>query len=129
MQKFAATVAHDVTKDGPAAWRKHFSDGPTFYMANDGKLQFADSAAATAGIQNLQRMIKRIELKWSDVRVDPLTPELAGFRAGWHEGIDMADRKRIESGGYFTGTVEQRNGQWQFRNAHWSTASAVPGIL
>jgi hypothetical protein len=129
VQEFAATVAHDVTQDGPAAWRKHFSDGPEFYMATDGKLQFADSAAATAGIQNLQRMIKRIELKWSDVRVDPLTPELAGFRAAWHEVVDMADGKRIESGGYFTGTVEHRNGRWQIRNAHWSTASAAPGIL
>jgi hypothetical protein len=129
VKEFAATVAHDVTQEGPGAWRRHFSDGPAFYMATDGKLQFADSAAATAGIQVLQHMIKRIELKWSDVRVDPLTPELAGFRAEWHEGIDMADGKRIESGGYFTGTVEQKNGRWQFRNLHWSTASAAPGIL
>lgn len=124
VQEFAATVAHDVTQDGPAAWRKHFSESPTFFMASDGRLQFANSASAIAGIQELTRAITHIELKWSDVRVDPLTPELAGMGAGWHEVMEMSDGKRAESGGYFTGIAERRNGRWQFRNAHWSVAAA-----
>jgi hypothetical protein len=126
VQEFAATVAHDVTQDGPAAWRKHFSESPAFVMASDGRLQFANSVSAIAGIQELTRAIKHIELKWSDVRVDPLTPELAGIGAGWHEVMEMSDGKRADSGGYFTGTVERRNGRWQFRNAHWSVAAAAP---
>ena len=124
VKEFAAIVAHDVTQDGPAAWLKHFSEGPTFFMAVDGKLQFPDSASAAAGIQKVAQVMKHIELKWSDVRVDPLTPELAGMGAGWNEVIDMADGKRVSSGGYFTGIAERRNGRWQFRNAHWSVAAA-----
>lgn len=126
VKEFAAIVAHDVTKDGPAAWLKHFSEGPTFFMAVEGKLQFPDSASATRGIQEATHMMKHIELKWSDVRVDPLTPELAGMGAGWNEVVDMADGKHVDSGGYFTALVEQRNGRWQFRNAHWSTAVPMP---
>src|SRR5271169_871986 len=60
---FASDVARDVTKDGPAAWRKHFSDSPAFFMAADGNLQFPDSVTATAGIQALSRTIQHIELK------------------------------------------------------------------
>jgi hypothetical protein len=125
VQEFAAMVAHDVTQDGPAAWRKHFSDRPTFFMALDGKLQFPDGASAIAGIQELTRTIKHIELKWSDVRVDPLTPELAGMGAGWYEVVGMSDGKQVNSGGYFTGTAERRSGRWQFRNAHWSVAPST----
>ena len=125
VREFAETVARDVTQDGPIAWRKHFSESPAFFMASEGRLQFPNSASAIAGIQELTRAIKHIELKWSDLRVDPLTPELAGMRAGWHEVVEMSDGKRAESGGYFTGIAEHRNGRWQFRNAHWSVASPV----
>jgi hypothetical protein len=125
VKEFMAMVAQDVTQGGPAAWRKHFSDGPTFFMAAEGKLQFPDNASAAAGIQELTRTMKHIELKWSDVRVDPLTQELAGMGAGWKEAIEMVDGKRVDSGGYFTGIVERSNGHWQFRNAHWSVAPAA----
>lgn len=128
VRAFADNVAHDVTQDGPAAWRKHFSESPAFFMAADGHLQFADSASATAGIQGLTRAIKHIELKWSDVRVDALTAELASMGAGWHEAAEMSDGKRMESDGYFTGIAERRDGRWRFRNAHWSVASASPVV-
>jgi hypothetical protein len=58
-------------------------------MAVDGKLQFPDSASAIAGIQELTRTIKHIEIKWSHVRADPLTPELAGMGAGWNEVVGI----------------------------------------
>jgi hypothetical protein len=125
VRAFTAAVAHDVTQEGPSAWRRHFSDGPTFFMAADGQLQFPDSTAATAGIQSLANSIKHIELHWSNLRVDPLTPELAAMGAAWHEVIEMSDGKRAESGGYFTGIAERKNGRWQFRNAHWSVAAAA----
>ena len=31
VRRFTATVAHDVTQDGPVAWRKHFADSPDFF--------------------------------------------------------------------------------------------------
>src|SRR5262245_34951057 len=52
VRAFARTVAHDVTQQGPAAWRRHFVDGPTFFMASEGRLVFPNSASATTGIQD-----------------------------------------------------------------------------
>ena len=124
VRKFAATVAHDVTQEGPVAWQKHFANNPAFFMASEGRLQFPDSASAITGIQQLTRAIKHIELQWEDIRVDPLTAELAQMGATWHEVAEDATGKRVEDNGYFTGLAELRNGHWQFRNAHWSVARA-----
>ncbi|MGO9258376.1 MAG: hypothetical protein ACLQU1_18980 [Bryobacteraceae bacterium] len=59
---FAQDVARDVTRDGPAAWRRHFADTPSFFMAGDGRMVFPNGASATAGIQGAARAIKQIEL-------------------------------------------------------------------
>jgi hypothetical protein len=128
VRKFAATVAQDVAQEGPAAWRKHFANSRAFFMASEGRLQFPDSASAITGIQELTRVIKHIELQWGDIRVDPLTPELAQMGATWHEVSEDNTGKRVEDDGYFTGIAELRNGRWQFRNAHWSVASAAPVV-
>ncbi len=120
-------VAHDVTQDGPIAWRKHFADTPAFFMAVDGHLVFPDSAAATAGIQGAAGKFKHVELRWGDdLRVDPLTENLAVVAASYHEVRVDAAGKRVDEDGFFTGTVEKRDGRWQFRNAHWSAAAAAP---
>jgi hypothetical protein len=34
--------------------------------------------------------------------------------------------QRAEASGYLTGTLENRDGRWQFRNAHWSEALPPP---
>lgn len=121
VQAFMMAVAHDITQDGPVAWRKHFADSPAFFMAADGRLVFPNSAAAKTGIQDLTRAIKRIELRWGDdLRVDPLTTNLAVVAASYHEVQVDAAGKRVEESGYFTGTAEYHDGRWQFRNAHWS---------
>jgi hypothetical protein len=121
------TVSHDVTQDGPVAWRKHFADTPAFFMAVNGQLAFANSADVTAKLPNVAHAIKHIELRWgNDLRVDPLTETLGVVATTWHEVILNAEGKRDEESGYFTGTVELRDGRWQFRNAHWSVA--VPSV-
>jgi hypothetical protein len=127
VRAFAATVAHDVTQEGPIAWRKHFADTPDFFMVSDGVLVFPTSAAATTGIQDFARTIDHMELKWGDdLRVDPLTPELAIMGAPWHEiRVDKAG-KTVDQSGYFTALAEYRNGRWQFRDAHWSVAPLAP---
>jgi len=126
---FMRTVAQDVTQNGPAAWRKHFADSPSFFMASEGRLAFPNSAAATAAILDLARTIKQIKLRWGDdLRVDPLAPGLAVVAASWHEvRVDTAGR-RLEESGFFTGTAEYRGGRWQFRNAHWSVAAPPPDV-
>lgn len=123
VRAFMQTVAHDVTQDGPSAWRKHFADSPAFFMAVNGSMAFADSAAATKGIQGAAQAIPHIELVWgSDLRVDPLTPELAVVATSWHEVQTNPAGKRADSSGFFTGVAEERDGRWQLRDAHWSEA-------
>lgn len=124
---FMHTVAHDVTQDGPLAWVKFFSTGPEFFMAVNGQLAFPNAAAAKEGTQNFAATINRIELKWGDdLRVDPLTAELAVVAASWREiQVDKAGH-RIEETGYFTGLAEYRDGRWRFRDSHWSAPVELP---
>jgi hypothetical protein len=127
VRAFAATVADDVTRRGPLAWRDHFADMPSFFMAAEGHLVFANSEAATRGIEELPRSIAHIELRWGDpVLVDPLTPTLAMLAAPYHEvQIDPAGH-RVEENGYFTGLTELGPAGWKFRDAHWSVAASPP---
>ena len=129
VRAFAQTVAHDVTQEGPAAWRRHFADIPEFFMASEGRLVFPNSASATAGIQDLPRSIKQIDLRWGDdLRVDPLTPDLAAVAMSYHEVQISPEGHRVEENGFFTGIAEQRAGRWQFRNAHWSVVPPPPPV-
>jgi hypothetical protein len=124
VRRFVSNVARDVTQEGPAAWEKHFADSPSFFMALEGRLQFPDRQSATQGIDALTRTIQHIELNWGeDLRVDPLTPDFAGVATSWHEVIVDKQGHQFAAGGFFTGLVEHHNGQWQFRNAHWSVAA------
>ena len=130
VRRFAITVAHDVTQEGPMAWRKHFADSQAFFMAVNGKLAFPNGQAAAQAIPEIARTIKHIELRWGDdLRVDALTPELAVMATSYDEVLDYAEGNRVAVSGYFTGLAELRNGQWQFRDAHWSVpvpAAKVP---
>jgi len=127
VRAYAQAVAHDITQEGPAAWRRHFADSPSFFMASEGRLVFPNSASATAAIQELARTMKSIELRWGDdLRVDPLTPDLAVVAASWHEVQVSTDGHRVEESGFFTGIAEHRDGRWQFRNVHWSVAGPAP---
>ena len=123
VRAFMQTVAHDVTQQGPSAWRKHFADSPAFFMAVNGSMASANSAAATNGIQDAAQAIPHIELVWgNDLRVDPLTPELAVVATSWREVQVNPAGKRADLSGFFTGVAEQRDGRWQLRDAHWSEA-------
>jgi hypothetical protein len=126
VRSFAQTVAHDVSADGPSAWQKHFSDAPSFFMAVNGKLVWSNGAAAASGLQDVARAFKKIDLQWGDdMRVDPLTPHLAMLASSYHEAqVSAAGQRRIDDG-YFTGIAEYRNGRWQFRDVHWSSAPPV----
>jgi hypothetical protein len=129
VRAFTQTVAHDITHDGPSAWRKHFSDSPSFFMAAEGQLVFPNSAAATAGIQELARTIKQIDLQWgNDLRVDPLASDLAVVAASYHELRVSTTGQRVDESGFFTGLAEYRDGRWQFRDAHWSVLAPPPPV-
>jgi len=121
VRRFVSDVAHDVTQEGPSAWRKHFGDTPSFFMASEGSLVFANSQAATAAIQNLARTIKHIDLRWgADLRIDPLTSDLAVVATPFTEVRSDVEGHQVTESGFFTGVAELQGGRWQFRNAHWS---------
>jgi hypothetical protein len=116
------SIAQDVTRDGPMAWRKHFADTPAFFMVNDGQMAFAHSADATKGIRDFAATIRSIRLEWgSDLRVDPLTSNFAVVASSFFEEQDFLEGKTVQQRGYFTGVAELRNGRWQLRDAHWSS--------
>jgi hypothetical protein len=122
VKAFTQEVARDITAEGPTAWRKYFADTPSFFMAVNGRMAFPSGAAATAGIDGVAKEIKHIELKWGDdLRVDPLTPDLAVVAASYHEVQLHADGKTVNDNGFFTAVAEQHDGHWQFRNVHWSS--------
>jgi hypothetical protein len=124
---FMQAVANDITLDGPAAWRKQFADSPSFFMAADGQMVFPNSAAATKGIHDLALDIKQIELVWSsDLRVDPLAPDLAVVAAPYREVRVNTRGLRVEDAGFFTGIVEYQDGRWQLRDCHWSVPAHPP---
>src|SRR5206468_8235088 len=56
VRRFASTVARDVTQKGPAAWQKHFADGPSFFMASEGRLQFPNRQSAAHGDRKSTRL-------------------------------------------------------------------------
>ena len=129
VRAFVASVAQNVTSEGPAAWRRFFSESPSFYMASEGRLQFPNSQSAAAAIQDLTRIIRRIELQWgNDLRVDPFSREMAGVAVPYREIREDTSGVRVDESGYFTGTVELRGGRWQFRNAHWSVIVPAPAV-
>jgi hypothetical protein len=124
VRRFVATVASDINRDGPAAWHKEFAASPNFFMASEGLLVFPDSQTASQAIDNLARTVKHIELRWgNDLRVDPLTPGLAVVGATYHEIRDDTQGHHVDETGFFSGVVENSNGQWQFRDAHWSVVA------
>ncbi|HEV2196812.1 MAG TPA: hypothetical protein VGR55_14605 [Candidatus Acidoferrum sp.] len=124
VRQFSALVSQDVTQAGPGAWQKHLADDPAFFMAVDGKLQFPNRQAAREGIEEFTRAVPHIELNWGDdLRVDPLTPEFAVVASSWHEVWTDKEGHQTTQNGFFTGLAERHNGQWQFRNAHWSAVA------
>ena len=119
--QFADSIATNITRDGPIAWLKYFNDSPTFFMASDGQLVFNSHDAADKFIKTtLIKAITKINLKWSNLRIDPLTPDIAMMAANFHEDLTDNTDKTTPCDGYFTAVAQQTGKGWQLRNAHWS---------
>src|SRR5215472_1670185 len=108
VRAFTATVARDVTQEGPLAWSRHFDHSPAFFMAVNGQMAFPNGTAAKEGIQSAA-----------------LTSKLAVVAAPWREIQMDAAGHTVDVTGFFTGLAEYRDGHWQFRNAHWSSPVAL----
>jgi ketosteroid isomerase-like protein len=125
VSKMADDIAHDITKDGPSAWLRYFANTPDFFMAVNGQLAFANNDSATAFIQNvLPKIIHDITLQWNNIRIDPLTNDLAVMAADYKETITDAAGKQANNNGYFTAIAQKTEQGWKLRNLHWSMLSA-----
>ena len=121
------SIAKDISHDGPIAWLKYFEKSPGFFMASDGQIAFANNDSATAFVQNvLVKNIKQIQLQWSNIRIDALTPTLASIGASFHEELTDFSSKVMPFNGYFTALAEQTSTGWQLRNLHWSIVPLPP---
>lgn len=120
--QLADMTAKGISTKGPIAWLDYFEDSPGFFMANDGGVQLPDYKTADSFIKNtLVKVISKITLKWSAIRVDPLTPGIAVMAAGYHEDITDASGKTTPYDGYFTALVHKTANGWKFRDEHWSS--------
>jgi hypothetical protein len=115
------SIAASVSQQGPVAWLHYFEDTANFYMASEGRLVFPNHDSAGSFINNtLVRTIRKIELQWHGIRIDPLTTDFAGIAASFHEDITDSTGKKIPEDGYFTGLAHQTSAGWKLMNAHWS---------
>lgn len=125
VKQMVETIAKSISHEGPLAWLRYFENSPDFFMASDGQLVFPDNNAATNFLKNIYaKGVSRIELRWKNIRIDPLTSKIAGVAAFFHEEITDTAGKMSPSDGYFTGIVERTTQGWQLRNAHWSIIPA-----
>jgi hypothetical protein len=126
--QMANHIAIDVNSSGPSAWLGHFDDTIGFFMAVNGELAFPNYDSASVFIKNrLAKLISKVELTWSDIRIDPLTPALAMMAASYQEVLlDSLGQKRTVLG-YFTGLAQKTSVGWQLRNCHWSRLDKMPG--
>ncbi len=121
VKQMAGSIAQDISKDGPAAWLKYFDNTPAFFMASDGQLAFADHNAAEQFINGtLVKTITHINLKWGEVRVDPLTEQMGLMACTFHEDLTDVQGKTTPCNGYFTAIAQETKDGWKLRDAHWS---------
>ena len=122
VNRLAANVQHDVSQEGPKAWLRYFDKSPDFFMASGGKLVFPNYDSAVTFVKWFASTGRSIKLTWSDLKIDPLSSDLAVLRAYWFEVITDSSGNRTPSEGYFTGIVKYTPVGWKFRNLHWSIA-------
>lgn len=123
VRQMAANVERDVTFEGTKAWLRYFDHSPHFYMASEGALVFPNIDSAAIFVDSFSRQIRSLQLQWSDIGVDPLSLDLAGMKARFHEIVTDTSGHQISQDGYCTALVELKSTGWQFRNLHWSAVS------
>jgi hypothetical protein len=120
----ADAIVKDLHNEGPIAWLKYFSNSNQFFMASNGMLVFPNIDSANSFVPKYAKQIQRVDLLWTDIRVDSLTPDYGIMAATYHETIISATGVQDTPSGYFTGVVEKTVKGWKLRDAHWSTLNS-----
>lgn len=124
VRAFLETIPAALAAEGPLAWLRFFEDGPSFFMASDGKVVFPDRAAAETFLATFAQQVASMALTWENVQIEPLAPDVATVAMSYHERITMHDGTVSEFGGYVTGVARGHGGAWRLQHLHWS--SPVP---
>jgi hypothetical protein len=118
-------IAADVSTKGPGVWVNYLQDTSCFFMADNGQLAFKDYKSATKFVRDtLSKSMPKVNLKWSNIRVDPLTNQIACIGSDYHEDVTDSTGKVTPYDGYFTATAVLVNDEWKLRNMHWSDKPA-----
>lgn len=121
VNQLVANISKDISHKGVVAWLDYFEDSPDFFMAADGQMAFRNYHTAQSYINNrLVKSVSKINLAWDNIRVDPLTADLASVGAEYYEDLTDTAKKAISINGYFTATAHFTGKTWKLRNAHWS---------
>jgi hypothetical protein len=122
VRTMAANIASDIGTKGPIAWLDYFEQSPNFFMANEGQCVFPNNDSATRFVREVvAKNILKVNLKWSNMHIDSLSPTLAMMSADFHEDLIDKDNHTMPQDGYFTGVAEETSTGWKLRNLHWST--------
>jgi hypothetical protein len=122
VQRMVNSITKDLSLRGPIAWLTYFENTPDFFMASNGQLEFSNIDTAKSFINNiLVKIIPKIELRWSNIKIDALTNQFASISAVYHENISDSTGKTTPYDGYFTAIAHQTSEGWKLHNAHWSS--------
>ena len=101
-------AAKDIFYDGPLSWLKYFKNTPEFYMASGGQMIFPSHDSATKFIKELVKQIqKKIELRWSNIRVDPMSNKFANVAVIWNKDLTDFSGNQTSHRGYFSAVSEK----------------------
>ena len=121
VERMLAGIPAELARSGPLGWLRYFEDDPRFLMAADGRLELDGYESARRFLEEFARGIRGVELRWSNVRIDPIGATLASVAAEYREQLTDRDGHRLEPHGYFTGLAVHTATGWKLRAAHWSS--------
>jgi hypothetical protein len=126
VRAMASSIARDLESNGPKAWLHYFVQGPEFFMAANGALQFSSFAEAETFLASYSAGVSHLTLAWGPIRVDPVGPGMAVMGAPYEEVITDTAGKANRYQGYFTAAVVRTASGPKLRDAHWSSPIGTP---
>jgi hypothetical protein len=124
IRRWTSSLISDLSIHGPVAWLNYFEESPDFFMVANGQLAFKDYQSGKVFVEDtLIKYFVKINLQLNQLRIDPLTSNLASIGAGFHEELIDSAGKMTLADGYLTGLVKQTNNGWKFRNLQWSMSN------
>jgi len=122
-----ASIPDALAERGPSAWLDFFEDSPSFFMASDGAVVFADPSAARDFLADFAPRVSAMTLTWHDPRFEDLGGGVVAVTAGYDETIRMTDGAESSFGGRMSGVVRRTGGAWRLQHLHWSSPVAPAG--